>query len=591
MRRTTIQQVAYTLAVLLLLQEFSSARYVNRPHQLKGIKERERREVEETENNALQHQRHSRNRRSLAAVLMGTALLVSAGNIVFDVWLQIKGCCSLYPDACTYYDKFKASQANLETLSEETNAVWLQAEKKYTWVTYSNNKNNEIWIEVNRIMQLSETIVNVLEPNVIIALQDKNDQIKTAVESGNNTVLTWSAAQIDTEFKSLFDTQLGTIQHLSGVIGNVAEIILSQTYGWYKKVQIQNMLRTTYGQQLRASTDKSFRILGATDVDDLVKQTAKSRYNYDVATTRGHKIMSVASGVMSLVQIGVEIWLAVLKVKQCKENRDSIKDAYNQIKPQEVNMTDVKTDVDNYYDEINSLYATVKAQITSEEFLDYLAQIKNLTDGASTQNAAMTTASSQLTSFISGIVDSDEQATYNHQTDLVAALSNVTFTYECYLVKARTIANIESRCKTGDDTLQNLYTTVTNELGTNVGECTTVAGITYTTYSSIESYIEGSAQRNGYQSDCILNSADKQRTACTYKCSGYTDSAAATEMSLSVDQVTYLYSQCPATCPLTPNERKTVCTLKGYFLPTANIAAAVSATVEEVETVIAEDCP
>jgi len=591
MRRTTIQQVAYTLTVLLLLQEFSSARYVNRPHQLKGIKERERREVEETENNALQHKGHSRNRRSLAAVLMGTALIVSAGNIIFDVWLQIKGCCSLYPDTCTYYDKFKASQANLERLSDGTNAVWLQAENKYTWVSYSNNKNNELWIQVNRIMQLSETIVKVLEPNFLIALQIKNNEIKKAVESGNKTVLAWSAADINTEFKSLFDTELGTLQHLSGIIGNVAEIILSRAYGWYKKVQIQNMLRTTYGQHLAGSTDKTFKILGATDVDDLVKQTAKSRYNYDVATTRGHKIMSVASGVMSLVQIGVEIWMAVLKVKQCKENRDSIKDAYNQIKPQEVNMTAVKKDVDKYYGEINSLYGKVRSQITSEEFLDYLAQIKNLTDSASTQNAAMTKASSQLTSFISGIANSDEQATYNHQKDLIAALSNVTFTYECYLVKARTIANIESRCKTGDDTLQNLYATVTKELGTNSGECTTVAGITYTTFSSMETFIKGSAQRNGYQSDCILNNVDKQSTACTHNCSGFTIAETATKMNLTKDQVTYFYSKCPAACPLTPNERKTVCTLKGYGLPTANIAAAISATVEQVEAVIAEDCP
>lgn len=68
--------------------------------------------------------------------------------------------------------------------------------------------------------------------------------------------------------------------------------------------KIRNMLRTTYGQQLANSNDKTLRFFGASDVDDLVSQTATSRYNYDIATTRGAKILSFASGVMSLVQIG-----------------------------------------------------------------------------------------------------------------------------------------------------------------------------------------------------------------------------------------------------------------------------------------------
>lgn len=591
MRRSIIQQIAFTLTVILLLQEFSSARYINRPLRLKGLNERLRKSALETSENALETQEHSRNRRSLGAILFGTALFVSIANIAFDVYLQIEGCCGLYPNACTYIDKFKQSQANIESLSTATDAVWANAEAKHTWVSYTNDKNSELWIQVNRIMQLSQQIVEVLDPNVVIALQEKNAELEKAVANGNQTVLLWSAAQISTEFNSLFDTQLGTLQHLSGVVGNVAELILARAYGWYKKVQIRNMLTTTYGSQLANANDKSLKFLGAVDADDLVKQTTTSRYNYNAASSRGAKIVGVATGVLSLFQIGVEIWMAILKVQQCENTRDSIRDAYNQIKPQEVNMAAVKADVDQYYSNLTSLYDTVKSQITSELFLDYLGQIKNMTDYASVQTTAMQTASNQLSSFMSGITNADESTTYDYQVDLISALSNVTFTYECYLVKARTIASVDSRCKSGSDTLQNIYNSVTSEYGTNTGSCTNAAGITYTSYASIETYIQGSAQRSGYQSDCILNNADKQGSACAKKCSGFTSAETATDMSITEVQATYFYDQCPSECPPTPAERDTICTLKGYGLPVANIAAAVNKTEDQVNTVVAKDCP
>ena len=54
------------------------------------------------------------------------------------------------------------------------------AEAKYTWVSYTNTKNNDLWIQVKRIMQLTEEIVTVLDPNVVIALQEKNNEIKVS---------------------------------------------------------------------------------------------------------------------------------------------------------------------------------------------------------------------------------------------------------------------------------------------------------------------------------------------------------------------------------------------------------------------------
>lgn len=89
-----------------------------------------------------------------------------------------------------------------------------------------------------------------------------------------------------------------------------------------------------------------------------------------------------------------------------------------------------------------------------------------------TDDAGLTNASTSITSFTSGIISADEEATYNYQKDLVTSLSGVEFIYDCLLRKAKTIANCESRCQSGSDTLENIFNNVVKNLGTNSGECT-----------------------------------------------------------------------------------------------------------------------
>lgn len=56
------------------------------------------------------------------------------------------------------------------------------AERKYNWIIYSNTKNNELWVEVKRIMDLTQQIVEVLNPNVVQALVVKNNEIKVIMK-------------------------------------------------------------------------------------------------------------------------------------------------------------------------------------------------------------------------------------------------------------------------------------------------------------------------------------------------------------------------------------------------------------------------
>lgn len=110
--------------------------------------------------------------------------------------------------------------------------------------------------------------------------------------------------------------------------------------------------------------------------------------------------------------------------------------------------------------------------MTGDEFLEYLADIKTMTD-----DSGYTNASTSIENFINGIESADESETYDLQTDLVSALSEVEFVYDCLLKKAQAFANCASQCESGYDSLENIYETVISDLGTNSGECTTTVCI------------------------------------------------------------------------------------------------------------------
>lgn len=126
----------------------------------------------------------------------------------------------------------------------------------------------------------------------------------------------------------------------------------------------------------------------------------------------------------------------------------------------------------HFFQSHSQLYDDVKSQVTGDDFLDYLAQIKNMTDDYGNTNASTT-----LESFISGIAAADESTMYNLQTSLFEALDEVEFVYDCLLRKAKAFANSASSCQSGSDTLENIYTSVVSSLGTNDGECNTTVCI------------------------------------------------------------------------------------------------------------------
>jgi len=517
-----------------------------------------------------------RQKRSISAILFGAALFASIANIAFDITLQVKGCCLLYPDACEYQDQFDAAKLTLDTTSGNIDAKWGLAQNLLTYVQYSSSRNEEISLELKRITQSYENILETIDPEIINKYNNISNGLKEEIEASNQTVLNWNNAELDTAFTSLMETSIGRLQMISGLLGVIAEGSMTYLWNWYKTVKIKTFIKSSSGSALtNVQNNKALRIIGTVDADSYITETAVARRKADVAVSRGARAMAFAANAMYVVQVGVEIWMAILKVQQCKDVRDNVRDAYHKIQPEIAEMDELYDEVSDHYDNLTMTYSDIKTQISSEEFFGYLESIKNLTEGSSVQSPATATTATTIENFIDTIgATTDYQTIWNMQGDLIGALESITFTLDCYYKKVQAYTVITNRCQSGEDTLREIYDTVTEEFDTNDNACTVNASLVYTSFEDVQTYSNAMATEGGYNADCLLNNAVLQDSVCSKKCTGATDATIAEDLSLTTAYVSAFIENCPDSCPLTPAETDRVCMFKGFRMSLEQMVAA-----------------
>lgn len=302
--------------------------------------------------------------------------------------------------------------------------------------------------------------------------------------------------------------------------------------------------------------------------------------------------MTVAANIMYLVQIGVEIWMAILKIQQCEQVRDQVKEAYEKIQPEVDEMVDLYNDVTVHYNNLTASYAFIKAQISSEEFIGYLESIKDLNDASSVQSSTTATTTATIQNFIDTIgTTTDYNDVWNKQGDLVTALESITFTLDCYYKKTQAYTVISNRCQSGDGTLANIYTTVTTEFDTNDNSCAVNASLVYTSFEDVQTYSNAMAAEKGYNEDCLLNDAVLQDSVCSKACEGTDDAQIASDLSISTAYVNAFKDLCPDSCPLTPAQTSQLCMFKGFGMSLEQIIAAYSDNSAAVVEATYHSCP
>lgn len=517
-----------------------------------------------------------RQKRGITAILFGVALFASIANIAFDIYLQVEGCCSLYSDACTYQDKFDDAKESLDNTSAKIDTKWAFAQNLLTYVQYSSSRNEEISLELKRITETYENILETIDPEIINKYNNISNELKEQIEAKNETVLAWTNTDLDTAFTSLMETAIGRLQVLSGLLGVIAEGSMTYLWNWYKTAKVKDFLQTTQGNQLtNVANHKALKTLGSMDADAFLTQTATVRRQADVALSRGARAMTWAANVMYLVQIGVEIWMTILKVQQCEQVRDNVIDAYNKIQPEVADMEALYVEVSDHYDNLTATYSEIKTEISDDDFFGYLESIDALVLASSVTSPSTATTSATITNFIDTIGSTTDYNTiYNMQGDLITALESITFTLDCYYKKTQAFTVVASRCQGGEDTLTEIYNSVVSEFDTNDDACAVNASLVYTSFADVETYSNAQAAENGYNADCLLNNVVMQDSVCSKVCEGATDATIASDLSITEAYVTSFKSNCPDSCPLTPAQITQLCMFKGFGMSLAQLQLA-----------------
>ena len=113
--------------------------------------------------------------------------------------------------------------------------------------------------------------------------------------------------------------------------------------------------------------------------------------------------------------------------------------------------------------------------MSNEEFIGYLEDIKELSDGASTQTSELQKASLDITTYITTInTTQNGKAFEEQQTTLIKALGNITFTLDCYQKKVKTFQVSTEQCASGKHGhLADIFNQVSQDFETNAQSCST----------------------------------------------------------------------------------------------------------------------
>jgi len=522
-----------------------------------------------------------RQKRSISAVLFGAALFASIANIAFDIALQIEGCCSLYSSACEYQDRFDADKRTITTTSGNIDRKWALAQNLLTYVQYSSARNEELSLELRRITQTYENIIETIDPEIINRYNNISNALEGEIEANNATVLAWNNADLNTAFSSLMETATGRLQVLSGLLGVIAEGSMTYLWNWYKTVKIADFVRNNHGPALvNVNNAKAQRMIGAQNSDSYIRETARAQRAAEAGVGRGARAATFAARAMYAVQIGVEIWMAILRVQQCEQVRDKVIEAYNTMHPQVSQVQALYVEVSDHLDNLTSTYSDIKTQISSDRFFGWLESIKNLTTTSSVVSPATATTAATIDNFIDTIhATTDYHTIWNMQGDLIGALQTVTFTLDCYYKKIQAYTVISNRCERGEGPLRVIYDTVIAEFDTNDDACAVNASLVYTSFEDVQTYSNSMATEGGYHEDCFLNNAVLQDSVCTKKCEGFTNTVIASQLSISLSYVAAFEENCPVSCPLTPAEINQLCMMK----------TALGATLQQLQTMLFSD--
>ncbi|KAK3705183.1 hypothetical protein QZH41_013978, partial [Actinostola sp. cb2023] len=362
-----------------------------------------------------------------------------------------------------------------------------------------------------------------------------------------------------------------------------------------------------YKDLVNARHGKAAKILGVNKVglNAHIKQSAVGNQKHKFKAGRYGKILKGVNYVSAVITLGVEIYSAIMKIKQCRAIADNARNGLIKIRKAKAELDRVYNNINGYITLVDTRgFQYIKGQLAGQNFLLELVKAKDLLKAAGKQSANLTRAAGVIQNYLANIRDANSRQTYQLSKALAGALSQVKFLYDCYVNKLRLVNYVSERCKNGTKALSVLYAEAIISFNTggivNDKTCKNDAGVAYFTAADMQKNWDVKAKLLKLSSDCILNSKAKKLEACRlfhpvkYPCPVSFSKLKkdlvgkdqiARDMGLSRAQVDALTANCPLT-PLTPKEKGQVCRLHAIPWTPAFIASFMSVDISLVEAQI-----
>lgn len=195
---------------------------------------------------------------------------------------------------------------------------------------------------------------------------------------------------------------------------------------------------------------------------------------------------------------------------------------------------------------------------------DQLVTIEDIAKSTSSQSSKSVQAARHIASFRSSAKSATPDNLVKLQKQLADALSSIGYTTECYQRKLAMYESVYRGCKLGKASFVDLYERALLDFKPNDSGCRDSSGLPYTTRDDVQKFLKKKADKEKFETNCLLNSGLKQALTCEDVHSGYSLQQISSKLSITISNAQSLKESCPSPV-LSAKENKEVCSMSKFI--------------------------
>ena len=214
-------------------------------------------------------------------------------------------------------------------------------------------------------------------------------------------------------------------------------------------------------------------------------------------------------------------------------------------------------------------YSEMKGNLTSDDFLNFTAEVVELGENAKNQSDDLVSATNDVQTYINQIKAATDEQTDQLNKLLISAFAKINFKLECVRSKLSIISTLALNCARGTNDFDALFADAKNAEKKEVVESCTENN--FMTKQEIRDITEENMLLQKKQVICIRNSQGKQDFVCSQWYLDVENSTIASQVGgATLADVEYFISICPPG-DVRDIQKSAICSQKQNFASPANV--------------------